>query len=241
MKKLTILLFISLLIFSCTSNNSRKNDAIPVGVHEIVAKEAIDASAYTYVRAEESGKEVWIAIPRTVIKIGAIYFYQGGMQMEKFESKDLKRTFDSVLFLEGLSDTKDNLITKPVASMKNQKSMDKHTNINSLDLKKIDVTIKTAKGGITIAELFSKKDAYSGKSVKISGQVTKYSPDIMKKNWIHLQDGTENAGKFDLTVTTEGKVAVGDIVTVEGKIAINKDFGYGYSYEVLMEDALVTK
>ena len=63
----------------------------------------------------------------------------------------------------------------------------------------------------------------------------------MKKNWIHLQDGTENAGKFDLTVTSDGKAVVGDIITVEGKLAINKDFGYGYSYEVLVEDAVITK
>ncbi|MEI7897164.1 MAG: hypothetical protein WCJ26_09020 [bacterium] len=61
----------------------------------------------------------------------------------------------------------------------------------------------------------------------------------MKKNWIHIQDGTEFSGKFDLTVTTDAEAAVGQTITLEGKITLNKDFGYGYAYEVLMEDATI--
>lgn len=239
MKKLVILFCITLFISSCKNQNSNKNDVIKLDVHAVIAKEAINTSEYTYVRVSESDKEQWLAIPKTTIKIGDTYYYRGGMLMIKFESKELKRVFDEVLFLEGLSNDKDNLITKPVSMMKSQNMDEKHTNVNAASLKKINVSIKTAKGGITISELYARKDFYSGKNVKISGQVTKFSPDIMKKNWIHLQDGTENAGKFDLTVTTNANVAEGDIVTIEGKIAINKDFGYGYSYEVLMEDAVL--
>ena len=59
----------------------------------------------------------------------------------------------------------------------------------------------------------------------------------MGKNWIHIQDGTEFEDGFDLTVTTSGTATMGEIVTFEGKISLDKDFGYGYSYAVLMEDA----
>jgi hypothetical protein len=34
---------------------------------------------------------------------------------------------------------------------------------------------------------------------------------------------------------------VGDIVTLEGKIVLDQDFGYGYKYELLMEDAKIIK
>jgi hypothetical protein len=63
----------------------------------------------------------------------------------------------------------------------------------------------------------------------------------MKKNWIHLQDGTDFSGKFDLAVTTDSEVKVGDNITVEGVITLDKDFGFGYFYEVLMEDAKINK
>ena len=73
--------------------------------------------------------------------------------------------------------------------------------------------------------------------MKIKGQVTKFSPNIMGKNWVHIQDGTNDSGNYDLTVTTNDVVKVGDVVTFEGTIVLKKDFGAGYFYEVIMEDA----
>jgi hypothetical protein len=242
MKKLITLLCLAVLIIACKNLFSGKNDAIPLNaVHEITAKESINTSEYTYVRASESGEDIWLVVPKTGIKIRGIYYYQGGMLMENFKSKELNKTFPSVLFLEGLSDNKDKLLLKSVSQAINQNSEEKHVNVNTSNLSKLNLNIKTDKGGATISELFAKKEMYSGKIVKITGLVTKFSPDIMKKNWAHLQDGTENAGKFDLTVTTSALIKQGDTVTFEGKIAINKDFGYGYNYEVLMEDAVIAK
>ncbi len=242
MKKLLIILGFVILTIACKNSFSSKNDAVPLDIHEVTVKEFINTNNYTYVLADQSGKDIWMAVPKTEIKVGGVYYYQGGMLMEKFESKELKRIFPSVLFLEGLSDNRDKLLSKVVSPTKNENSDEKmHTNVNASNLNKLNIKIKTAKGGLTIAELYAKKEIYSGKKVKISGQVTKYSPDIMKKNWIHLQDGTENGGKFDLTITTNALVGKGDTVTFEGNIAINKDFGYGYSYEVIMEDAKLLK
>ena len=102
--------------------------------------------------------------------------------------------------------------------------------------------MKPAEGGITIAELFTKRDIYAGKTVKIRGEVVKYNSDIMKTNWVHIQDGTNDSGNFDLTITTSDVVKVGDVVIFEGAITLNKDFGAGYSYEVIMQNArLLTK
>jgi hypothetical protein len=69
----------------------------------------------------------------------------------------------------------------------------------------------------------------------------KFSGGIMNRNWVHIQDGTKDNGKFDLTVTTQDSVKVGDVVIFEGKIALNKDIGAGYFYEILMEDAKMRK
>ena len=59
----------------------------------------------------------------------------------------------------------------------------------------------------------------------------------MGKNWIHIQDGTDYEGSFDLTVTSNSTVAVDDIVVVEGKVILDKDFGFGYKYDILVVQA----
>jgi hypothetical protein len=103
-----------------------------------------------------------------------------------------------------------------------------------------EVKVEAAEGGITIAELFANREKYNGKKVLIKGEVVKANLEIMNKNWFHIQDGTADGENFDLTITSlENDIEVGSIVTFEGMIILNKDFGHGYSYEVLMEDAVV--
>ena len=75
----------------------------------------------------------------------------------------------------------------------------------------------------------------------MKGQVVKVNEEIMGKNWIHIQDGSGSAADFDLTITTVEKVKVDDVVTFEGTISLSKDFGAGYFYEVIMEDAKLVK
>lgn len=105
-----------------------------------------------------------------------------------------------------------------------------------VNIEKKNVKITPGEGCITIADLFANKKTFDGKVVKVKGKVTKFNEAIMGKNWIHIQDGTEYKGDFDLTVTTDTYAPVGDTITFEGKIALDKDFGYGYKYKVLMEE-----
>lgn len=101
---------------------------------------------------------------------------------------------------------------------------------------RITVTVTPCEGCIKITDLLANKKSYDGKMVKVTGKVVKYNPGIMGKNWVHIQDGTEYQGVYDLTVTTGQPAKVGDIMTFEGTIALDKDFGYGYFYPVIMED-----
>jgi hypothetical protein len=103
---------------------------------------------------------------------------------------------------------------------------------------RVDVDIEKSEGAVSIAELLSEKKKYNGKVVTVSGKVTKVNKAIMGRNWIHLQDGTDYEGEYDLTITTVLEPAEGDIVTLTGKIILDKDFGYGYFYDILMEDAV---
>ena len=87
-------------------------------------------------------------------------------------------------------------------------------------LEKLDLNIDPAEGGISIATLFANRETYKDKTVKIKGQVTKINMSIMGKNWIHIQDGTDDDGNFDLTITTSQVAEVGNVVTFEGKITL---------------------
>jgi len=101
--------------------------------------------------------------------------------------------------------------------------------------------IARAEGGKTVAEVFAGKDAFAGTKVTVRGKVVKINAMIMDKNWLHVRDGSGAEGANDLTVTTSGELPqVGATVVVTGQVAIDKDFGMGYQYPVIIEDAEVT-
>lgn len=111
-----------------------------------------------------------------------------------------------------------------------------HTGV--VNTERLYVTIEPCNGCIKISELYKNKQTHSGNTIEVKGIVTKFNPEIMDINWVHLQDGSEYNDLFDLTITTESIVNVGDTVTFKGKITLDKDFGYGYFYPVLMEEAI---
>ncbi len=101
--------------------------------------------------------------------------------------------------------------------------------------------IAKAEGGLTVAEVLGQAAELAGKEVAVRGKVVKANAAIMGRNWIHLRDGSETGGHVaDLTVTTDGTASVGDTVLIRGRVATDRDFGFGYTYEVLVEDAAVT-
>ncbi len=99
--------------------------------------------------------------------------------------------------------------------------------------------IAKPKGGKTVQEVYRDKVNLKDKQVTLRGKVVKYNEAILGKNWLHVQDGTGTAPANDLTVTTQAKAKVGDTVLVVGKVAVDKDLGAGYKYDVIIEDAKV--
>ncbi len=93
----------------------------------------------------------------------------------------------------------------------------------------------------TVADLHKEKTALKGKQVKLQGKVVKVNNGIMRRNFLHLQDGSGSQGTNDLTVTSQGTANVGDTVIVVGTVALDVDFGGGYMYPLLVEKATITK
>ncbi|HEY4799884.1 MAG TPA: hypothetical protein VII99_12465 [Bacteroidia bacterium] len=206
--------------------------------HIVIAEEVLQTKQYTYIRAKEEEKELWLAANKMDAAVGKKYYFKGGLQMKDFASKELNKTFKEILFIDNIG-----VVQAPTSNNNEIITQEKQSvsTGSSIPLEKVAVKIKHGKDEVTIASLIENKKSYAGKTIKIKGQVTKFNSAIMKKNWIHLQDGTDFSGKFDLTATTDQEVKVGDNVTLEGTISLDKDFGFGYFYEVLMEDAKIIK
>jgi hypothetical protein len=198
-----------------------------VTVHDVVIQEVVQATSYTYLRVKEADKDFWIAINKRRIEPGATISFKGGLEMKNFQSKDLQRTFDKIYFVNRIVGDESSTAQQSMSMSHQMKP----------EPEKKEISIEPAKDGVTIGQLFADRDSYAGKTVLVRGQVTKVNRAIMDKNWVHLQDGTSDSGNFDLTITTTDEVNVGDIATFEGKIALKKDFGAGYYYEVIMEQA----
>ena len=217
------LITIIIVLMSVSIGQAQTSTQAQSGKHKIKVEEVIQTSTYTYIRAEENGTSQWMAMPVTQLKVGEIYYYQAAAEMKQFESKSLKRTFESILFVNG--------VISYETSMESGNNKSGKTEESSIQ------KVTPAEGAVTLAELFKNKNFFNELMIKVTGKVTKFNADIMKTNWVHLQDGTGFQNDSDLTVTTDEKVSVGDIVTFEGKLVLDQDFGYGYFYKVLLTEA----
>ncbi len=232
---LTTMIVFSVFFSSCQMGTK----TITPSKNKVVVEEVLQANEYTYLRVKENDKEMWMAIPKMEAQVGETYYYKGGYPMTDFKSKDLNRTFDEVIFLEGLSKTP--ILDAPQDAPNIENPHANQQQPQKPNITKSEIKVEHNNGEISISEMFQNKEKYAGQVVKVKGVVVKYSSQIMNKNWVHLQDGTDFNGKFDLTITTNEEVKVNDTVTFEGPLSVGKDFGYGYFYEIIIEDAKIIK
>lgn len=212
--------------------------------------ETMDVEDYTYVLVDTGKAKVWAAGPKTKIAVGDQVNMLSPQLMTGFKSSTLDRTFDQIYFVTSFKG--DAAAAAPHGAMGGMGGMGgggaaagadamiaaahgKRAPAATLDFS----GLKKAEGGVAIAEIFATKADLGGKEVKIRAKVAKFTPQVMGKNWIHLRDGTGAEGSNDLAVNTAANAKVGDTVLVTGKITLDKDFGFGYKYAVIIEDATV--
>ena len=235
MKLLQTILVLTLFMFGIVA--TAQDPHTDSGLKKVIVQEVIQVSSYTYLNVLEDGEKKWIAVPTIEANIGEVYYYKGGVEMPNFQSMELNRTFDSVLFLGAITNAN---AVDPVDGIVEPNATKEETNPGKQPTRdRLELNIESIDGGIRIANLFENPQDYAGKSIKVVGEVTKFTANIMGKNWIHFQDGTAFNGAYDLMVTSQENVSVGDVVVFEGVIAVNKNFGAGYLYKVIMEDAVL--
>lgn len=189
--------------------------------------EVQEVESYTYLRLNTRDGETWAAVSRAPVKKGATVTIEDAMVVNNFESRSLQKTFQTIVFgsLAGAN---------PHAGM--AKPADASVATAAPDDKVAKASGPNAK---TVAEIITQAAGLKDKTVLMRGKVVKYNAGIMGKNWIHLRDGSGSAAAKtnDVLITSMNEVKVGDVVTAKGIVRTDKDFGSGYFYKVIVEEA----
>ena len=233
LKTVTTLSLGLLLLAACNSNNNpQRVDNENPDAHIVKVLEVQNATSYTYLFVEEGKDQYWMAIPKTEVEVGAVVQYNKAMLMENFESRDLKKTFDKVYFVEQIIDPNAKPVNKAL-------TVDEaHEGVGAVAVDHVIAVEPAEGGGISLKELFENREKYDGKIVRVRGEVVKLNEGILDHTWVHIQDGSgDGTNNYDLTVTTNDEVWEGSIFTFDGKVSLDKDFGSGYVYEIIVEDA----
>jgi hypothetical protein len=246
-RNLIVSLFCVAALTSVTSASAMPDKAVAPATESSQAAELLagkvlqtmDSGGYTYVYVQKkSGEKVWVAAPTTAVVVGTQVSFQGGMEMVNFESKSLKRKFDKIVFADAV------ISDSPVKSGQKEKGVSGGSKaaVSSKDAK-ISVAKATGANAYTVQDVFANSAKLNKKKVVVRGKVVKVSAGIMGKNWIHIQDGTGSQAKknHNLVCTSKQTADVDDIVTVTGVLAKDKDFGGGYKYNAIVEDATIKK
>jgi len=223
-----------------TVSNKQPQAKAPAGTLTGKVIETMNAGGYTYLNVQTAQGTTWAAVREYKAKKGDIVSVNAEMTMENFESRTLGRKFDRIVFGSLATGATPAPHAQQASMLSGAASPMGSPNQHMTTPDAGDVKVPKAEGANakTIAELWSGKDTLKGKPVVVRGKVVKALSGIMGKNWIHLRDGSSDK---DITVTTDGVANVGDVVVVSGVLTVDKDFGAGYMYPVIIEDGRIAK
>ena len=245
----TILLLIAasvLMLSACKAKKSDSQSILAPNTHEVKVQEFIHTTEYTYFRVLEGNAEYWMASPKRESKKGETLYYTTAYEMLDFKSTELDRVFDRVYFIQDLSD-------KPQGQMgvsPGETQVHMGTPRNQQQQQQTSGTYSSTPGEVTgtidkeinLDELLTNPEEYSNKIVTISGKVIKVNPAIMARNWVHITADPDDGKNYDLTITCQDNVELDQLVTFKGQVSLNRDFGAGYTYQIIIENAkLISK
>ena len=248
---LTLFMLVGFMVFAGSMNISYAQPTMAAEPHSDTSSneetdiltgkivETMNSSGYTYFSIKSDGKEVWVAVPEMKLKVGQEVSFRSGNVMAKFESRTLGRKFNTIIFTSALLGEAEEKAETPAAEM----PVDSKHGAASSDKKIEKVKVEKVSGpnAYTVAELYAKNSELDTKSIVLKGQVVKVGLKIMGKNWIHIQDGSGSASDKtnDIIVTSQDVPEVGSIVTVNGTLSKDRDFGMGYFYAVIIEEGSI--
>lgn len=214
------------------SNTKTTNQAsFANNLHTVVVNEILPTSKYVYLKVTEAGEQFWVATRRQDVALGGTYFFRDGLLKTNYESKEYSRVFEKIYLVSNLVDERHGNNTE---NLKND-----FTQSDLKEVKKEVIPTHTEKiiqhaGSIKISEIVANPKKYEGKTVQITGKCVKINPNIMERNWIHLKDGSKD--DYDFVITSDTFVPEGKVITMNALVSLNRDFGAGYRYDLILEN-----
>ena len=224
------------------AGNAALATPVPPGMVRGTVLETMNSGGYTYAFLDTGEDQRWVASLETPVQVDDVVQTDEGMAMTGFTSKTLDRTFNVVYFVATLQNLSTG--TQSVSVPQGATEMPPgHPAIGAGAAEPATVDVEAYEEGKDIAYVYANKDELAGQAITLRGQVVKYNPDILGWNFVHIQDGSGDAaaGDSDLIVTTKAETAIGETVVLSGTVVLDKDFGAGYSYPVLLEEASLTR
>ncbi len=268
--RLVLAVLLALSVTACKKSNAPTPAQAPAAEAPAAAAggvrgkvvERIDAAPYSYLRIAGPTGEIWAAVPQAAIENGAEVVIENPMPMDGFESKTLNRKFEKIYFgtLGGQGGAPQAAAPaggapNPMGGMPpgmmppggmppgGMAAQHAAAGAGPTDVGDVKVPKATGANAKTVAEIHAQKAQLKEKKITVRGKVVKSNAGIMGKNWIHVRDGsgTQEKGDNDITVTSESAANVGEVLVITGVVRVDKDFGAGYAYPVIIEEAVYAK
>ena len=195
-------------------------------VFEGTVVDTLNGGGYTYLQIDDTKKKYWVAVEGTKVEKGTEVRFTEELRAKNFESKSLNRTFDEIVF---------------ASNLQYRTQVPEKGNLALID-EQVKESPYKQNGTISVKEVWEKRASLKDKTIAIRGKVVKASPNIIGVNWIHIQDGTGEGSEVGRIVFTSKELPkVGDIVTASGVVSVDKDFGSGYFYKIIVQNATFSK
>ncbi len=195
-------------------------------VFEGTVVDTLQGGGYTYLQIDDTKKKYWVAVEGTKVEKGTEVRFTEELRAKDFESKALNRKFDEIVF---------------ASNLQYRTNVPEKGNL-SLITEQVKESPYKQKDTMSIKEAWENRVSLKDKTIAIRGKVVKASPNILGRNWVHIQDGTGEGTEVGRIVFTSSELPkVGDIVTAKGVVNVDKDFGSGYSYKIIIENATFSK
>ncbi|WP_333803570.1 hypothetical protein [Sulfurospirillum sp.] len=195
-------------------------------VFEGTVVDTLNGGGYTYLQIDDTKKKYWVAVEGIKVEKGTEVRFTEEMRIKDFESKTLNRKFDEIVF---------------ASNLQHRTNVPEKGNLELIN-EQVKESPYKQKDTMSVKEVWEKRVSLKDKTIAIRGKVVKASPNIMGRNWVHIQDGTGEGSEIGRIVFTSKELPkVGDIVTASGVVSVDKDFGSGYFYKIIVENASFSK
>lgn len=221
-------------IFKAPSNQTQEVASSPNSRHKVLLIDSLQGEKYSYFKVREAEKEFWIATMKVNLPLQSEYLFDKGLFKTNYYSSEFNRNFEEIYLVSDLRPAQKHSRTVGNAI----ETLVKGGNSKTSSTIPSESSLERA-GSIKIRELISNADKYVGQEVQLTAKVTKINANIMDRNWLHLQDGSFDS--FDMVATSLEAVPAGHIITIKAKLAKDVNFGAGYSYDFILQNAQLVK